>query len=259
MKSFLKRIINKLLKFPISIKLIKFIEEISQNYQGKGNGWGVGSIENEVKNCLSLLKISPKNFIDIGANKGEYTNYLLRVKPNLECHIFEPSVKNFEKLKNRFSQQNIFINKIGLSSSNKKSKLYSDYSGSGLASLTKRRLEHFQVDMSFEEIIELQRFDNYWEDKNSILDYIKIDVEGHELDVLEGFGDLIQKVRLIQFEFGGCNIDTRTFFQDYWYYFTEKEFLIFRITPRGPLLIKNYSEKDESFLTTNYIALNTKL
>ena len=259
MKSFSKRIINILLKFSISIKLIKFIEEISQNYQGKGNGWGVDSIENEVKNCLSLLKIGPKIFIDIGANKGDYTNYLLKVKPNLECHIFEPSVKNFEKLKNRFSQQNIFINKIGLSSSNKKSTLYCDYSGSRLASLTKRRLEHFQIDMNSEEIIELQRFDNYWEDKYSILDYVKIDVEGHELDVLEGFGNLIQRVRLIQFEFGGCNIDTRTFFQDFWYYFTEKEFLIFRITPRGPLLIKNYSEKDEIFLTTNYIALNTKI
>ena len=71
MKSFSKRIINKLLKFPISIKLIKFIEELSQNYLGKGNGWGVGSIENEVKNCLSLLKISSKNFVEIGANKGE--------------------------------------------------------------------------------------------------------------------------------------------------------------------------------------------
>ena len=94
------------------------------------------------------------------------------------------------------------------------------------------------------------------EDKNSILDYVKIDVEGHELDVLEGFGDLIKNVRLIQFEFGGCNIDTRTFFQDFWYYFTEKDFLIFRVTPRGPLLIKNYTEKDEFFLTTNYIALN---
>ena len=258
-KIILKKIIKKLLKIPFSIKLIRFIEEISQNYQGKGNGWGIESIENEVKNCLSLLKISPKNFVDIGANKGEYTNFLLKVKPNLECHLFEPSIKNFEKLKKRFSQKNIFINNIGLFNSNKKSKLFYDHSGSELASLTKRRLEHFQVDMDFEEIIELQRFDNYWRDKNSIIDYIKIDVEGHELDILEGFGDLIQNVRLIQFEFGGCNIDTRTFFQDFWYFFAEKEFLIFRITPRGPLLIKNYSEKDEHFLTTNYIALNKKI
>ncbi len=259
MKTFLKKIISILLKIPVSIKLIKSIEEISQNYQGKGNGWGTDSIENEVNNCLSLLKLSPKIFIDIGANKGEYTQYLLKRKPNLECHIFEPSVSNFEKLKNMFTQQNIFINKIGLSNSNKKSKLYSNYSGSKLASLTKRRLEHFEVKMNYTEIIELQRFDNYWKNKESILDYVKIDVEGHELDVLEGFGDLINRVKLIQFEFGGCNIDTRTFFQDFWYYFAEKDFLIYRITPRGPLLIKKYSEKNEYFATTNYIAINTKL
>ena len=195
---------------------------------------------------------------DIGANKGEYTQYLLKRKPNLECHIFEPSLRNFEKLKNLFAQKNIFINKIGLSNSNKESKLYSNYSGSKLASLTKRRLEHFKVKMDYTETIELQRFDNYWKNKESILDYIKIDVEGHELDVLEGFGSLIQRVRLIQFEFGGCNIDTKTFFQDFWYYFMEKDFLIFRISPRGPLLIKKYSEKDEYFLSTNYIALNKK-
>lgn len=259
MKSFLIKIINKSFKFPFSIKLIKFIEEVSLNYQGKGTFGYYGSIEDEVNNCLSLMKINPKNFFDIGANNGEYTKYLIKKIPNLECHIFEPSIKNFEHLKNTFPQQNIIINKIGLSNSNKKSKLYADKSGSGLASLTKRRLEHFQIKMDFEEVIELQRFDSYWKDKNTILDYIKIDVEGHELDVLEGFGELIHRVRLIQFEFGGCNIDTRTFFQDFWYYFVEKEFLIFRITPSGPKLIKNYSEKDEYFVTTNYIAINTKL
>ena len=113
--------------------------------------------------------------------------------------------------------------------------------------------------MEFEEEIELKRLDNYWKDKSKILDYIKIDVEGHELDVIQGLGDLIKNVRLIQFEFGGCNIDTRTYFQDFWYHFSEKDFLIFRITPRGPFLIKNYSENNEFFSTTNYIALNKKL
>ena len=113
--------------------------------------------------------------------------------------------------------------------------------------------------MKFEEEITLQRFDYYWKNKNQIIDYIKIDVKGHELYVLEGFGDLINNVRLIQFEFGGCNIDTRTFFQDYWYYFLDKNFLIYRITPRCPFLIRNYSEELESFLTTNYIAINKNL
>ena len=60
MKSFLKKSLSILLKLPISMKFIKLIEEISQNYQGKGNGWSTESIENEVNNCLSLLKINPK-------------------------------------------------------------------------------------------------------------------------------------------------------------------------------------------------------
>ena len=85
---------------------------------------------------------------------------------------------------------------------------------------------------------------------------MNLDVEGHELDVLEGFGKLILKTKLIQFEFGGCNIDTRTYFQDFWYFFLERNFIIYRITPRGFLRIRSYKEKYEFFQTTNYIALN---
>ena len=47
----------------------------------------------------------------------------------------------------------------------------------------------------------LMRFDNYW-DENKYIDFVKIDVEGHELEVLEGFGNLIKITKLIQFEFG---------------------------------------------------------
>ena len=79
------------------------------------------------------------------------------------------------------------------------------------------------------------------------------------MEVLNGFGDLIFNTRLIQFEFGGCNIDTKTYFQDFWYYFLDKNFLIYRITPRGPKLLNFYNEIDEFFLTTNYVAINKTL
>ena len=85
-------------------------------------------------------------------------------------------------------------------------------------------------------------------------------MEGHELDVLNGFGDLIYKTKLIQFEFGGCNIDTRTYFQDFWYFFNEKAFMIYRISPRGLIPIKDYNESDEYFFgSTNFIALNQNI
>ncbi|WP_445778772.1 hypothetical protein [Shewanella sp.] len=44
---------------------------------------------------------------------------------------------------------------------------------------------------------------------------IKIDIEGHELSVLKVFGAAIEATKVIQFEFGDCNIDTRTYFQDF--------------------------------------------
>ena len=79
--------------------------------------------------------------------------------------------------------------------------------------------------MNFEEQVSLIRFDEYWKNQDQLIDYVKIDVEGHELDVLEGFGELINKIKLIQFEFGGCNIiDTELFFQDFWYFFKKKNF-----------------------------------
>ena len=69
-----------------------------------------------------------------------------------------------------------------------------------------------------------------------------------------GFGVAINKISVIQFEFGGCNIDTRTFFQDFWYFFQDNGFDIYRVSPIGLIKVKKYNERDEIFTTTNYIA-----
>jgi hypothetical protein len=43
-------------------------------------------------------------------------------------------------------------------------------------------------------------------------------VHGHELQALEGAAELLRagRIRAIQFEFGGANVDSRTFFRDFW-------------------------------------------
>ena len=88
---------------------------------------------------------------------------------------------------------------------------------------------------------------------------MKLDVEGHELDVLMGSLNVLEKIKIVQFEFGGTNIDTRTFFQDFWYLFRQHNFRIYRVTHNKPLLISKYSESDEYFSTTNYIAVNKRV
>ena len=136
--------------------------------------------------------------------------------------------------------------------------LFSNESGSGLASLTKRKLDHLEIDFNIEEEIRLIQFKDYWNEEinSEFIDLFKIDVEGHELDVLKGIGEKISNIKLIQFEFGGCNIDTRTFFQDFWYFFNKNNFKIFRISPFGLIELSKYKEIYESFTTTNFLCLN---
>ena len=56
------------------------------------------------------------------------------------------------------------------------------------------------------------------ENKIQNVDLLKIDVEGHELKVIKGFGDHIKNVRLIQFEYGVYNITSKDLLWDFFSY-----------------------------------------
>lgn len=225
-----------------------------------GIGYGTESIEKEIK---SFMKFIPNGeiFVDVGGNKGLYSSTLIKKFNVKEIHIFEPCKLNIEIIKEKFSDKRIKINNCGLSNLDSEAILYSNETGSGLASLSKRKLDHFGIKFDNEELIKLTRFDEYWKNniKSEYVDLMKIDVEGHELNVLEGAGNYINNIKVIQFEFGGCNIDTKTFFQEFWYFFQERNFQIYRITPIGALEINSYTESLERFQTTNYFCVNRNL
>jgi hypothetical protein len=102
------------------------------------------------------------------------------------------------------------------------------------------------------------RFEDYWISVlgSRTIDLLKLDIEGHEMDALTGCGFAVTHAKVIQFEFGGCNIDTRTFFFDFWIFFAERNFRLYRISPFGLLPIVDYREIDKFFVTTNYLAVN---
>lgn len=206
---------------------------------------------------MSLLSNKqPKLFIDIGGNKGSYTQEILKKFPNCKVVIFEPALSNMKILKEKFKDNsNVILEQLAIANDNANVILYSNEAGSGLASLTKRRLEHFAINFSHTEDIKSIKFEDYWKEKldSKNIDFCKLDIEGHEMDAFIGFGKAINYIDLIQFEFGGCNIDTRIFFQDFWYFFKKKGFDLFRISPLGIIPITNYKESDEYFTTSNYL------
>ncbi|MEP2943433.1 MAG: FkbM family methyltransferase [Hyphomicrobiales bacterium] len=223
-----------------------------------GKGWGSGTVEKEFASAVSLLSNKePELCIDIGGNKGTYTQQIMNKFAECRIVIFEPAESNVKALTEKFSNhQNVTIEQAAVSNEIGDATLYSNEDGSGLASLTKRRLDHFGIDFENTESIQTLRFEDYWKVKlnSQHIDICKIDIEGHELDALSGFGEAINHISIIQFEFGGCNVDTRTFFRDFWYFFQENGFELFRISPIGLIEIPKYRELDEFFITTNYLA-----
>jgi hypothetical protein len=111
------------------------------------------------------------------------------------------------------------------------------------------------MDFSFTENVEVTTLDLFCESVAISPIAIKIDVEGHELDVLAGATNVLAGVKVIQFEFGGTDIDTRTFFQDFFYLLVPLGFRLWRHSPRGLIPVTEYSERLEIFFYTNYFAI----
>ncbi len=224
-----------------------------------GKGYGSHSVDQETRLVLEFCKqlgISKIVGLDIGANKGTWTQSLLEKEPSAQIVCFEPSKASFKSLENRFSNDDrVTLENIALASQNGERNLYFDTPGSGLASLTKRKLDHFEIKFDLAEVVETRTLDSYSRDLALAPNVLKLDVEGHELEVLKGGVQTLQNVSICQFEFGGCNIDTRTFWQDFWYFFTSNGFALHRISKQGPIPIRKYLESDECFLTTNFIAV----
>jgi FkbM family methyltransferase len=200
---------------------------------------------------------------DVGSNKGQFLKMILEGLQDIpfSVHAFEPSRHTFVSLsENIKSNLNIQLNNFGLGKERGEFELFYNEIGSGLASLSKRRLEHFGIDFKYSEKVRIDTLDNYCgNQKVRNIDLLKLDVEGHELDALQGGIQMFQgkRIRMVTFEFGGCNIDTRTYFQDFWYFFKKIGMgSILRIAPSGymePLL--QYKEEYEQFRTTNFLVL----
>lgn len=187
---------------------------------------------------------------------GTYTKAILS-EFDTKVVVFERSKKNYQVLIETFAEvKSVTVENLALSNANSVATLHADKDGSGLASLTKRRLDHFGISFDFAEEVTTVRFEDYWKDRldSEKIGLLKLDIEGHELTALDGFGHALDNIELVQFEFGGCNIDTKTYFQDFWYFFTQHSFEIFRIGPWGLQKLDAYSERDEFFSTTNYFA-----
>ena len=90
------------------------------------------------------------------------------------------------------------------------------------------------------------------------VDFLKIDVEGAEMDGFNGFREafLGQKIDLVQFEYGAINLITRVMLADFYRFFEEHGFVVGKLYPEG-VGFKDYAIPDEDFSRPIYVACHS--
>lgn len=228
----------------------------------RGRGFSNPKIEANLITKFALSKnIYLKNIFDVGAFHGDYTNEVIKTFPSSNYYLFEPDNYNFEILKKKFIENNnIKIFKKAISDIEDDGVLYSHVRGSLQASLVNQDLSHFNLENNYRQNIKITSIDKVFDElKIDIIDLCKIDIEGNELKALNGAKDKINKIKLIQFEFGPASVDSSVFFKDFFKFFKKNDFYILRITPSKLVEIKTYDEQIENFRVSNFLAVNKTL
>lgn len=198
---------------------------------------------------------------DVGANVGQYSHELLDVLGDqADIWAFEPSASSFAALDRALGGTIVRRRRLAFGDHEGAATLYSSGEEAKGASLydMSNRMARFGMAVRIEETVDVQTIDGFCATEGiDRIDFLKLDVEGHELTVLRGAADMLERALIgaVQFEFAAANIDSRTFFRDFFYLLNDR-YRIHRVLQNGLWPIDRYTESCEVFKrATNYLAL----
>jgi FkbM family methyltransferase len=149
--------------------------------------------KHEIKTIIESFDFDSSNHIalDIGANIGNHT--LLFAEHFMDVYCFEPNPLVFDVLRlNTRSKENIHLHNFGLSDHNIKTFLNVPDGNIGGGSVSTEKTNECS------EEVTLKIYDDHF---NFEISFVKIDVEGHELNSLNGMKESLKKYKpLISFE-----------------------------------------------------------
>jgi FkbM family methyltransferase len=162
-------------------------------------------LERGLNGFKQLLSVHEIEFIapvlfDVGANVGDFTHRFLKLFPDAVTKSFEPTNETFRSLSARFSNyENVVCENMALGAHPKRAWIELEKNSSLNRVLTNRdETKHIQE-------ISITTGDDYVSRyKIEEIDFLKIDTEGHDLEVLKGFDQFIgnNSVLFIQVEVG---------------------------------------------------------
>ena len=172
----------------------------------------MGRLAGEIREASLFLNTESPLFFDIGANDGDYTQEVLSKYPAAKVFAFEPDDER-EIFKTNDSR--VVLSNVALSSDEAPRKLHKPR---GLHSQNAFHLRPHFGEYSVSTVdCECTTVDSFVITNGvTSIDFMKIDTEGHEIDVLLGAKDSLQKrvIKAGSFEYGGTWLETGKKFSD---------------------------------------------
>lgn len=197
---------------------------------------------------------------DVGAHFGLWASAFIERFPGGSVHCFEIAPATYETLVRSVGHRAQFhTNCLGLSSAD--GTLSLNYSPGSTTTTNVYSTAPPGVDVSASKVVQVRvtTGDKYCADRGvNRVDIIKVDTEGHDLDVLKGFREMLVRspVPLIQFEFGFVHIPARNILEDFYDLLRPLGYALGRLHPRC-VEFKDYDPReDENFRMGNYIAVH---
>ena len=206
-KIFIAKIISKLITFFISKNQTVVRNKIKWNLNlNEGIDLSIFLFGNSEKKILNLSKLFSKRndpliMIDIGANIGSVSLILAKKFKDSKVYAIEPTNYAFNKLSTNLDLNNdlkdrVFLKQLFVSENKKPQKVWSSWN------FEKSNNKHQKHMGTLKEIkqnsyIRLEEFIET--EKLTSVDFIKLDVDGHELDVLKSGEKSLAKIKPVIF------------------------------------------------------------
>ncbi len=205
-----------------------------------------------------VVESGPTRVFDVGANVGDWSAIVLEAHPGAELHCFEIVPATASALAERFAgRTNVTVNAFGLLDRAGTTEVKHYPEQADLSSVN-----DFPEPWAYEWVTSrVVTGDEYCEERGlEHIDLLKVDAEGADHRVLEGFRRMFEKeaIKAVQFEYGLASIQSHFLLYDHYRFFDELGYDVGKLFPTFVDFRPYDIRKDENFMGPNYVAVSRR-
>jgi FkbM family methyltransferase len=195
--------------------------------------------------------------IDVGANQGDWAQIVLEYSPQARLLCFEPVPATFAVLKQAITGPNVSLYNLALSSLSEPITIHAVDDNPYIASVCAGELYEPELQRNSITVQTLTGNQILKDEELENVNFLKIDAEGHDFNILQGFAEAIEKnyIELIQFEYNIFTLEAGHSLSKFFKLLGQK-YILCRLLPNG-LEACGYHPVLDNFGQSNWVAVRT--